>query len=76
MFVEGERTSQRLGEELLVGLLVHSDRLDIVVEGRRHPGVHEVLLGVVLQTLLVEGGLEVLQSQGIVEDVGYRMFLV
>lgn len=74
--MEGERTSQRLGEELLVGLLVHSDRLDIVVEGLRHPGAHEVLLGVVLQTLLVEGGLEVLQSQGIVKDVGYRLLLV
>lgn len=59
-----------------MGLLVHADRLDVVVECLHHTGVHEVLLGVVLQTLLVEGSLEMLESQGIVEDVGYRLLLV
>ena len=59
-----------------MGLLVHADRLDVVVECLHHPGVHEVLLGVVLQTLLGEGSLEMLESQGIVEDVGYRLLLV
>lgn len=49
-----------------MGLLVHPDRLDVVIECLHHPGVHEVLLGVVLQTLFVEGGLKVLESQGIV----------
>lgn len=71
-----KRTGQGLGEELLVGLLVHSDRLDVVVECLHHPGVHEVLLGVVLQTLFVEGGLEVFESQGIVKNVGYILLLI
>ena len=51
--------------------LIGRDFLQVGIEGVLHAGLDEVGLGVVLQTLLVEGGLEVLQSQSIVEDVSY-----
>lgn len=64
-----KRTGQGFGQELLVSLLVRSDGLQVDVEGRGHAGVHEVFHGVILHSLLVEGGLEVLQGQCIVEDI-------
>ena len=63
-------TLQRLGQELLVRLLIASNHLQVAVGGLVQTGLDELLLGVVLHALLVEAGLEVLESQGILEDVG------
>lgn len=62
-------TGQGFGQKALMGLLVPSDGLHVDVEGFRHAGVQEVLHGVVLQALLIEGGFKVLQSQSIVQDI-------
>lgn len=51
-------------------LLIASNHLQVAVGGLVQTGLDELLLGVVLHALLVEAGLEVLESQGILEDVG------
>lgn len=53
-----------------MGLLIRSNLLQVGVERIFEPGSQEISMGVVLETLLVEGGLEVLERQGIVEDIG------
>lgn len=62
-------TSQSGGQELHMGLLVRSNGLQVGVEGVHVSSADKVLLGVVLQALCVESGLEVLKSQGVVEDI-------
>ena len=62
-------TSQSLGKELLVGFLVRTNDLQIVIEGVHVSSTDKVLLGVVLQSLFVEGGLEMLKSKSIVEYI-------
>lgn len=52
-----------------MALLIRGDLLQVGVEGVVHAGVDKVGASVVLQALGVEGGLEVLQCQGIVKDV-------
>lgn len=51
--------------------LVAGDLLQVAVEGRVKAGRRELFLGEVGQTLAVELVLEVLQGQGVVEDVGW-----
>lgn len=51
--------------------LVAGDLLQVAVEGRVKTGGCELFLGEVGQTLAVELVLEVLQGQGVVEDVGW-----
>ena len=50
-------------------LLVSPDLLQVVVEALIEPGGGKVSLGVVLEALLVELALEILECQGIVEDI-------
>lgn len=50
-------------------LLIGSDFLHVGVKRILHTGFDEVLLGVVLETLRVERGLEMLKGESIVEDV-------
>jgi hypothetical protein len=63
-------TLQSRGEEVDVGLLIGSNLLDVGIEWVVHACLDKVLLGIVLETLSVERGLEVLKGQSIVEDVG------
>lgn len=51
--------------------LILTDALEVVVEGRVEASVREVRLGELGETLTVEGVFEMLQGQGIVEDVTY-----
>lgn len=55
-------SGQSLGEGLLVRLLVLANLHDVLVEGVLAAGSHEVVTRVVLHTLFVEGGLEVLEG--------------
>ena len=48
--------------------LVGSNLLDVTVHGRIEASVGEVLLGVLGETIAVEGILEVLKGQSVVED--------
>lgn len=64
-------TTQSRGKEVLVGLLILGNFLQVGIEGILESSLHEVGLGVVLETLLVESSLEVLESQGIVQNVGW-----
>ena len=57
-------------EERDVGSLVSSNGLEVVVDGRVEASVGKVLLAELLETLAVEGVLEVLKGQSILEDVG------
>lgn len=50
--------------------LILRNLLQVGVKGRVETGVGELLLGELLETLAVEGILEVLESQGVVEDGG------
>lgn len=59
-----------------MGLLVLANLLQVGIEGVLEPSVDKVSLGVVLKTLLVESSLEVLESQRVVEDVGWIRILV
>lgn len=52
-------------------LLIRSNLLQVGIEWVLHAGLDEVLLGVVLETLLVERGLEMLKGKSVVENVGY-----
>lgn len=52
-------------------LLVGADLLDVVVDGAVEAGSGKGSLVKLGKTVAVEGVLEVLQGQGIVEDVGY-----
>lgn len=56
------------GEELNVGLLVGGDLLEVGVEDVVVSSSGEVSLGELGKTLLVEGVLEVLEGEGVVED--------
>ena len=60
------------GEEGDVGLLVTGDYLDLLADGRREAGLAEGLGRVVGQTLAVEGVFEVLEGEGIVEDLTWK----
>lgn len=51
-------------------LLIGSNLLQVGIEWVLHAGLDEVLLGVVLETLLVERGLEMLKGKSVVENVG------
>lgn len=53
-----------------MSLLIGGNLHQVVVEGLGTASRHEVRLGVVLQAFLIKGGLKVLQSQSIVENVG------
>lgn len=53
-----------------MGFLIRGNLHEVVVKGLGTASRHEVGLGVVLQTFLVKGGLKMLQSQSIVENVG------
>jgi hypothetical protein len=55
--------------------LVTGNSLDVVVESRVEAGSGEVRLGVLLEGLAVEGVLEVLEGQSVVEDVGCNLVL-
>lgn len=48
---------------------IRSNLLQVRVEGILEPSVYKVLLSVALETL-IEGSLEVLQGQSIVENIG------
>lgn len=61
-------TLERTSQELNVVGLIGADTLDVGVEGGVETGVGEVLLGVLGETLTVEGILEVLKSESVVED--------
>lgn len=63
-------TSESLREEGYVCLLIQSDFLQVFVERVFESSPHEIFPGVVLETLLIKGGLEVLKRQGIVENIG------
>lgn len=63
-------TRQGLGQELHMGLLILANPLQVTVHWVGESSVEEILMGEVLQALRVEGGLEVLESESIVEDVG------
>jgi len=52
-----------------MGLLVRTNDLQIAIEGVHVSSTDKVLLGVVLQPLFVEGGLEMLKSKSIVEYI-------
>ncbi|CCG85186.1 protein of unknown function [Taphrina deformans PYCC 5710] len=69
----GTGCEQGGGEEVDVGRLVLGDLLQILVEGRIVPGGGKLSLGKVGQTLSVKGVLEVLQSEGVVEDDGINV---
>jgi hypothetical protein len=57
------------GQECDVGVLIHGDLLEVLVEvGSIVTRVGEVLGGVLLEDRTVEVGLEVLKSQCVVED--------
>ena len=53
-----------------MGLLIRADLLDIRIGSVLDTGLREVFLSIVLETLFVETGFQVLQGQGIVENVG------
>lgn len=63
-------TSESLREEGYMCLLVQSDLLQVFVERIFESSPHEIFPGVVLETLLIKGGLEVLERQGVVENIG------
>lgn len=63
-------TTESPCQEILVCLLVRSDHLQVGVEWILEASVQEIFVGVVLEALLIEGGLKVLEGQGIVEDIG------
>lgn len=69
----GTGSGQGAGEEADVRVLVVGDLLEVGVEGVGEASSNKGLLRVVLETLAVEGRLEVLQSQGVVEDVGWTL---
>jgi len=60
---------QRGGEELDVVRFLGGDGLDVVVEGGFEAGSGELSLREVGQALAVEGVLEVLEGEGVVDDV-------
>lgn len=49
--------------------LVRGDLPQVGIEVIFEASVHEIILGVVLEPRLIEGGLEMLESQSIVEDI-------
>lgn len=51
-------------------LLIRSNLLQVGIEWILHASLDEVLLGIVLETLLVERGLEMLKCKSVVENVG------
>jgi hypothetical protein len=53
--------------------LVLGNLLDVVVEGLVETSVGEVLLGELVEAVTVEGVLEMLQSQGVVENNAYSI---
>lgn len=59
------------GQELDVGGLVRADLLEVLVEGGIVTSGRELGLGEVCKSLLVEGVLEVLKGERIVQDLGY-----
>ena len=63
------------GQEVDVGGLIEGDLLEVRVECSVESGCGEVGCRVLGKTLLVEGGLEVLESQGEVKDDGINVRL-
>ena len=63
-----KHTSDGLGEKVDVRLLVLCHDLEVLVEFRAKASFRELLLGEVLESLAVEGVLEVLERQSVVED--------
>lgn len=68
-----ELTLEALGQEVDVGGLVAGNGLDVVVDLGVEAGALEVLLRVLLEALAVEGVLEMLKGQSILENVGCVM---
>jgi len=67
--VFGTLTLENGSEDSNMACLVGGDLLQVLVEVLSgEPGLGKVVLGEVLETLGVEGGLEVLKGQGIVQD--------
>lgn len=64
-----KRTGKTASQKLDVRSLIAGNGLDVVVDNRVEAGSLEVALGELLKTLAVEGVLEVLQRQGVLEDV-------
>ena len=52
-----------------MSLLIAGNHLQVAVGSLVQARIDEVLLSVVLHTLRIEGGLEVLQGQGVLEDI-------
>lgn len=52
-----------------MGLLIRSNFHEVGIEGVHVASVHKIRLGVVLETFLVEGGLEMLERQSVVQDI-------
>ena len=52
--------------------LVTTNTLDVLVEGRVEASSGEVGLGELVKGLAVEGILEVLEGQSVVEDISYK----
>lgn len=66
-------TSEALGQEVDMGSLIAGDGLEVGVNLGVESGVLEVGLGVLGETITIEGILEMLQGQGILENVGCFM---
>lgn len=64
-------TTQGRSQEHDVASLILGDLNQVLVEWVGETSIEELLVGVVGQTLTVEGVLEVLKGKSIVEDIGY-----
>ena len=64
-------SSEGTGDELDVGRLIERNTLEAVVGEGREAGSHEVIGGELGKAIAVEGVLEVLEGESIVEDVSY-----
>lgn len=62
-------TGKSLCQEGHMFLFVRSDLLQVGIEWIFEASFHEIFMGVILETLLIEAGLEMLKCQGIVEDI-------
>ena len=60
---------QRLGQEIHMRRLISSNDLQIIIEWVGEASSDEVRLGIVDEALAVEGRFEVLEREGVVEDI-------
>lgn len=63
-------TCETLGQKVNMRGFVAGNGLDVVVHGRVEAGILKVGLAVLGETVTVKGVLEMLQSQGILKNVG------